>query len=329
VHGYVTALEQWRDARVDSTGSRKDLRKVRTAHQRQRAARDGALKLLTVEDFERRMQVWVERLEAAERHGNRLDQIGASSVKRGTSRGQAGAEDPAVVPVTATPEARGLERLARESARDAAPQDAGARSAASAETAAAPGTAPAAEARPATAPAAALAPAAPAVAAAPVAGPTSAALGEDEPYAPATAFEELPDFAARLKEALDGRQPAPWDAPAEPVSSGDAAVVEPPAVTGHTRRVELFDLAQRGTAAGRAAAADGPSTDAGEPTDAEGAEVDPVVVRDRRIVELARDGLTQREIAEQLSVSRAAVGRVVRRWKDQGSPSTEPELAHA
>jgi hypothetical protein len=118
VHGYVTALEQWRDARVDSSGSAADLRKVRAAHQHQRVARDGALKLLTVEDFERRMQIWVDRLEAAERHANRLDLIGASSVKRGTARGPV--ETSAVVASrsAAPAEARGLENLARESARD-------------------------------------------------------------------------------------------------------------------------------------------------------------------------------------------------------------------
>ncbi|BDZ41050.1 hypothetical protein GCM10025865_03490 [Paraoerskovia sediminicola] len=86
VHQYVTALELWRDARLDNDGGRRGTQKVRSTHRDQLAARDRALKLLTVEDFERRMQIWVERLEAAERHGNRLDLIGATSEKRGTSR---------------------------------------------------------------------------------------------------------------------------------------------------------------------------------------------------------------------------------------------------
>ncbi|MCL1869650.1 MAG: hypothetical protein FWF90_04445 [Promicromonosporaceae bacterium] len=90
VHEYVTALELWRDAQVDSAGDRAGLRRVRAAHRRQLAARDSALRILTVEDFEGRMQAWVERLESAERHGSRLEQLGASSAKRGIGGGGVG-----------------------------------------------------------------------------------------------------------------------------------------------------------------------------------------------------------------------------------------------
>ncbi|MBD5787694.1 helix-turn-helix domain-containing protein [Cellulosimicrobium terreum] len=273
VHGYVTAMEQWRDARVDSAGSSADLRKVRAAHQRQRAARDAALKLLTVEDFERRMQVWVDRLEAAERHGNRLDLIGASSVKRGTARGPA--EEPSVLAArTAAPaEARGLETLARESVRDT-------------------------EVR-----------AVEAAAVEPV----------EKPYVPATAFEALPDLSARVKEVFARTEPLPWEQPA-PDGTGATQSVEPPAVTGHTRRVEVFDLARPGSGAQAA------TTEADDVSLAD----DPTAERDRRIVVLARQGMNQREIAQQVSASRSTVSRVVRRYEDQKPVADDDrELANA
>ncbi len=129
VHQYVAALEVWRDARVDNSGSAGGMRKVRSAHRRQRAARDNALRLLTVEDFERRMQVWVERLESAEKHGNRLDLIGASSVKRGVTRG---VEEPLhVEPVRVTP----LREIAAEDGLLLAPAQADAAPAGSADVA--------------------------------------------------------------------------------------------------------------------------------------------------------------------------------------------------
>jgi hypothetical protein len=278
VHGYVTALEQWRDARVDSSGSAADLRKVRAAHQRQRAARDGALKLLTVEDFERRMQIWVDRLEAAERHANRLDLIGASSVKRGTARGPV--ETSAVVASrsAAPAEARGLENLARESARDI-------------------------EVRAAEA----------ARDVAPVREPV------EEPYVPETAFEALPDLEARVKEAFAPGSSLPWEQPV-PEATDASQVVEPAAVTGHTRRVEVFDLARPRVGVQAA------TTQADEVS----LDEDPTAARDRRIVELASQGLNQREIAHQVSASRSTVSRVVRRYEDQKSVAdVDHELANA
>lgn len=325
VHGYVSALEQWRDARADSAGSSGDLRKVRAAHERQRAARDAALKLLTVEDFERRMQVWVDRLEAAERHGNRLDLIGASSVKRGTARGSAEvagpAEAAAVVGARTTTPAEGLvethrrETFALESARDAG---------ASTET-----PAPVEQARdlPAAEPSqespAAVAPAeAPAVErdvepeTEPETEPAREA-NDEKPYAPETAFEALPDLEARVKE-LFGR-PLPWDQPA-PEEDSAAPVVEPPAVTGHTRRVEVFDLVG-GTNGAQAAATEADDASLGE---------EPTAERDRRIVELARQGMKQGEIAQKVSASRSTVSRVVRRYEDQRPVADEDrELANA
>ncbi|WP_435735742.1 helix-turn-helix domain-containing protein [Cellulosimicrobium sp. PMB13] len=295
VHGYVTALEQWRDARVDSSGSAADLRKVRAAHQRQRAARDGALKLLTVEDFERRMQIWVDRLEAAERHANRLDLIGASSVKRGTARGPA--EAPAelaartAAPAEALVEAQSLKALALESAHDA-----------EVRTIAASRAVEPAQGRPVDA------------AQAPV-----AVEPDEQPYTPETAFEALPDLSARVKEAFGRAKPLPWEQPA-PVTASASKVVEPPVVTGHTRRVEVFDLAgPRGGA--QAAVADADEASLGE---------DPTAERDRRIVELAREGLNQREIAQQVSASRSTVSRVVRRYEDQKPVADDDrELANA
>ncbi|MFF2831203.1 helix-turn-helix domain-containing protein [Cellulosimicrobium cellulans] len=324
VHGYVSALEQWRDARADSAGSSGDLRKVRAAHERQRAARDAALKLLTVEDFERRMQVWVDRLEAAERHGNRLDLIGASSVKRGTARGSAeaaGSTEAAavVVPRTATP-AEGLvethrrETLALESARDT---EASTQTPTSLEQVRdLPAAEPSQESPAAVAPAEA-----PAVErdvepeTEPETEPREA--NDEKPYVPETAFEALPDLEARVKE-LFGR-PLPWDQPA-PEEDSAAPVVEPPAVTGHTRRVEVFDLVG-GTNGAQAAATEADDASLGE---------DPTAERDRRIVELARQGMNQREIAQKVSASRSTVSRVVRRYEDQRPVADEDrELANA
>lgn len=301
VHGYVSALEQWRDARADSAGAPADLRKVRAAHERQRAARDAALKLLTVEDFERRMQVWVDRLEAAERHGNRLDRIGASSVKRGTARRSAEASGSAdlseasgTVVRTAPPadrlvEARDLESLVPEPARDdAGPAVAGARPdepAPDQHAVAAPAGIPAAE--------------------------PQNGLAVERPYTPrATTFEALPDLEARVKELFDRTRPLPWEQPV-PEDAAAPAATEPAAVTGHTRRVEVFDLPGAGGAA--QASSTGSSV-----------EEDPTVERDRRIVELARQGMNQREIAEQVSASRSTVSRVVRRYEDQ-KPATDDD----
>ncbi|MGW6227296.1 helix-turn-helix domain-containing protein [Cellulosimicrobium cellulans] len=324
VHGYVSALEQWRDARADSAGSSGDLRKVRAAHERQRAARDAALKLLTVEDFERRMQVWVDRLEAAERHGNRLDLIGASSVKRGTARGSAeaaGSTEAAavVVPRPATP-AEGLvethrrETLALESARDT---EASTEAPTSLEQVSdLPAAEPSQESPAAVAPAEA-----PAVErdVEPEMGPETEPreANDEKPYVPETAFEALPDLEARVKE-LFGR-PLPWDQPA-PEEDSAAPVVEPPAVTGHTRRVEVFDLVG-GTNGAQAAATEADDASLGE---------DPTAERDRRIVELARQGMNQREIAQKVSASRSTVSRVVRRYEDQRPVADEDrELANA
>ncbi|MCB7138143.1 helix-turn-helix domain-containing protein [Cellulosimicrobium marinum] len=324
VHAYVTALEQWRDARADSSGSSADLRKVRAAHQRQRAARDGALKLLTVEDFERRMQVWVDRLEAAERHGTRLDLIGASSVKRGTARGRA--ETAAATPSSSaarsgTPVAP-RPAHAPEPARDAETREVEYR---------------AAEVRPAV-----LAVETPAVGTAVVEAPaveTPAVEGtatepEEKPYVPETAFEALPNLEARVKEVFGRRTgPLPWDQPTPEVAD-TARVVEPPAVTGHTRRVEVFDLARPVDGVPGAPARVDSLTDADRTDDVDRAADanpadDPTAERDRRIVELARTGLNQREIAEQVSASRSTVSRVVRRYEDQKPVTDDRELANA
>ncbi|WP_041294769.1 helix-turn-helix domain-containing protein [Isoptericola variabilis] len=297
VHQYVATLETWRDARRDNTGTRRGTRKVRVAHARQRAARDRALKLLTVEDFERRMQVWVDRLEAAERHGNRLDTIGASSAKRGVVR--AGEAEVVVEPV--------------------------------------PAPAPVLAAAPADAPADA-----------PVDLAAALSEGADEaPFQPVQAFEELPDFAVRVKEAFAERQPATWTEPPAPSSTepspatGLTPRVEPLPETGHTRRVEEIDLrrvreaaeaaASRGSGpdgehdgraehAGTAPAADERAGDqAGDQADgdADGRTDEPageqLSGRDRLILELARDGRTQAEIASLVDVSRTTVSRVLRR----------------
>lgn len=323
VHGYVSALEQWRDARADSAGSPADLRKVRAAHERQRAARDAALKLLTVEDFERRMQVWVDRLEAAERHGNRLDLIGASSAKRGTARGRAGAaasEALAVVAVgaAASVATSGPAPLAPQSASG---DDAGA-----------------VEALPAVEPADAVTPdadvsddvasdAAPSsdlpvrevtreLPAAEAAAEVSGAETAQEARAAEPAFEALPDLEARVKEIFGRTRPLPWEQPV-PEEAETSSAPEPPAVTGHTRRVEVFDLPRPQDV--EATTADDVEATLGE---------DPTAERDRRIVELAREGLNQREIAQRVSASRSTVSRVVRRYEDQLADEAR-ELANA
>lgn len=284
VHQYVTALELWRDARLDSSGSRRGAHKVRAAHERQRAARDRALKLLTVEDFERRMQVWVERLEAAERHGNRLDSIGADSVKRGTARGAMPIQVPEaqVAFATATPS---IAAAGREPSRRSEGE-----SESFAET----------------------------FSAALVAEPP--AERTDAPDEGTDAPDEGTDAVERT-DAVDGQSAVPSRAP-QPA--------EPLPETGHTRRVEMFDLVGR---PGAPATPDGPdwapvrdegpaeaTRSASDERDAdEDAVTDdaPTNERDRRIVELARQGWRQKEIAAEVSASRSTVSRVVRRYEDQ------------
>lgn len=339
VHGYVSALEQWRDARADSAGSPADLRKVRAAHERQRAARDAALKLLTVEDFERRMQVWVDRLEAAERHGNRLDLIGASSAKRGTARGRAGA---AVSEAPAPAEAPAVVAVGTAvSAATSGPAPLAPRPASGDES-------DAVEALPAVEPADAVTPDAvtPAVDvpaadvsddvasdAAPSSDlpvrevtrelPAAEAAAEvpdaetaQEARAAEPAFEALPDLEARVKEIFGRTRPLPWEQPV-PEEAETSSAPEPPAVTGHTRRVEVFDLPRPQDV--EATRADDVEATLGE---------DPTAERDRRIVELAREGLNQREIAQRVSASRSTVSRVVRRYEDQLADEAR-ELANA
>lgn len=88
VHRFIVSAERWRDARRDDAGARADARRVRAAHRRQQTARDRALKLLTVEEFDARTRAWVDRFEAAARHGERLDALGASAAaRRGVRRG--------------------------------------------------------------------------------------------------------------------------------------------------------------------------------------------------------------------------------------------------
>ncbi|MGW8566669.1 helix-turn-helix domain-containing protein [Isoptericola sp. NPDC055881] len=88
VHRFIVSAERWRDARRDDAGGRADARRVRAAHRRQQAARDRALKLLAVEEFDARTRAWVDRFEAAARHGERLDALGASAAaRRGMRRG--------------------------------------------------------------------------------------------------------------------------------------------------------------------------------------------------------------------------------------------------
>lgn len=249
VHQYVTALEEWRDARLDSTGDRRSTRKVRTAHESQRAARDRALKLLTVEDFEHRMEVWVERLEAAERHGNRLDTIGASSVKRGTTPGVMEAVAPAQ-PV------------------------------------------------------------------------------EDAPVSETATTEQFDDVS--IVELMEEDTTAD-DAVGPAQDSADPAPVdERLPETGHTRRVEIFDLVNRPAWATRGAT---PQPDAASQsgvarTSDEGTVPDdePASERDRRIVALAAAGMAHREIADEVDASRSTVGRVVRRYGVPGG-ATVPSPA--
>ena len=323
VHQYVVALEAWRDARLDSTGTRRGMRAVRTAHRRQRGARDGALKLLTVEDFERRMQVWVERLEAAERHGNRLDSIGASSVERGMSRGVTDPPERAsVVAVGASPVAEPplLAPAAPDaaSAEHAEPEVRGPESFADAE---------------------------------PFADAVHEALSAEAPAehdVPETVEHDAPETAE--VEHLEEEQ-ATDERPGEP-----AWELEPLPETGHTRRVEVFDLLAQGdpalgtataqrsaflTAHGGAATAQGSPDDRAAGADAEAAPVaatEPtassadeqyVSERDRLIVELAAEGLTQREIADRVSASRTTVSRVVRRYGPGSGTDGGRELAPA
>ncbi|WP_163187730.1 helix-turn-helix domain-containing protein [Cellulosimicrobium sp. SL-1] len=328
VHGYVSALEQWRDARADSAGSPADLRKVRAAHERQRAARDAALKLLTVEDFERRMQVWVDRLEAAERHGNRLDLIGASSAKRGTARGKAGAagreayapaEAPAVV-AAVTAGVSGPALLAPQPVRHDAVDET--------DAVEAPSTAgpvvtvtdadlsdevPTGDAPSSDLPVREVTRDLPAAEA-----PVEASDAETAQGTPAAepAFEALPDLEARVKEIFGRTRPLPWEQPV-PEEAETSSAPEPPAVTGHTRRVEVFDLPRPQDV--EATTADDVEATLGE---------DPTAERDRRIVELAREGLNQREIAQRVSASRSTVSRVVRRYEDQLADEAR-ELANA
>src|SRR5690606_17900636 len=282
----------------------------------------------TVEDFERRMQVWVERLEAAERHGARLDLIGASSVKRGTARGQAEVAAVAAVvaaPVAVVTDARGAdarEADARELGGSALPEIAApepARETAAEavveaqERAAEPSQDDAiTEELPATE-----APAEDGTADAVDVADEAVDEVDEKPYVPQTSFEALPDLEARVKEVFGRTRPLPWEQPVPETPSAPA--VEPPTVTGHTRRVELFDLAR--PAAETSAAA----TDEATPGE------DPTVERDRRIVELARQGMNQREIAQKVSASRSTVSRVVRRYEDQKplAEEDERELANA
>ncbi|MCM3535685.1 helix-turn-helix domain-containing protein [Cellulosimicrobium funkei] len=335
VHGYVSALEQWRDARADSAGSPADLRKVRAAHERQRAARDAALKLLTVEDFERRMQVWVDRLEAAERHGNRLDLIGASSAKRGTARGRAGAaasgapapvEAPAVVAVGAAVSAAATSGPAPLALQHASGDESDAVEVLPAVEPADAVT-PAADVPAADVPDDVASDAAPSsdlpvrevtreLPAAEAAAEVSDAETAQEARAAEPAFEALPDLEARVKEIFGRTRPLPWEQPA-PEEAETTSAPEPPAVTGHTRRVEVFDLPRPQDV--EATTADDVEATLGE---------DPTAERDRRIVELAREGLNQREIAQRVSASRSTVSRVVRRYEDQLADEAR-ELANA
>ncbi|WP_407318796.1 helix-turn-helix domain-containing protein [Isoptericola halotolerans] len=326
VHQYVTALEMWRDARLDSSGSRRSTKKIRAAHERQRAARDRALKLLTVEDFERRMQVWVERLEAAERHGSRLDTIGASSAKRGTARGTFAVEDLVAVggdrreePTTAEPVVVAAPVVAEPVLEPVASEPAVAQ----------PAVAQSAPEEVATEPAAA-------DGAEPFAEEFGAALGGE------------PADAAPADEAPEG--------PADEVLSEAPQPTEPLPETGHTRRVEAFGLSRHGdqtatgatprvptwsnlhgtseipvvTASAQADRLDASGDRPGENT-VEGAGDEPTSGRDQRILELARQGKNQREIADEVQASRSTVSRVLRRYEDQkpGSEQAGDELALA
>ncbi|PRZ06915.1 Homeodomain-like domain-containing protein [Isoptericola sp. CG 20/1183] len=358
VHQYVTALEMWRDARLDSSGSRRATKKIRASHERQRAARDRALKLLTVEDFERRMQVWVERLEAAERHGSRLDTIGASSVKRGMARGTVLAEDPA--PADARPAGSASTVAATEpvAAEPVAAEPVAAEPVAAEPVAAEPVAAEPVEAEPVVEPVT-----------------TAAVASRDEDDGERTAEPEpfAEDFGAALggeptgthgtgpRETEDepetvAREHGPAEAHSEAPQPS-----EPLPETGHTRRVEVFDLVGRSdTATGAiprvptwsnlhgtselptdapsaapedAESAEKPSEDdeSTAVTDGAGEGSEEPSGRDRRILMLARAGLNQREIADEVKASRSTVSRVLRRFEDQkpGSEQPDDELALA
>ncbi|PTU57759.1 hypothetical protein DBB34_02315 [Sphaerisporangium cinnabarinum] len=326
VHGYVSALEQWRDARADSAGSPADLRKVRAAHERQRAARDAALKLLTVEDFERRMQVWVDRLEAAERHGNRLDLIGASSAKRGTARGKAGAAvpeapAPAEAPAVVSARASGPALLAPQPVHhDEVDETDAAESVDAVATDAVTTDAVLLDEVPTDGAPSADLPVREVTRDLPAADATAEAADAEtakDARAAEPAFEALPDLEARVKEIFGRTRPLPWEQPV-PEDTESPSAPEPPAVTGHTRRVEVFDLPRP-----QDVAATSPTDDAGTTLGE-----DPMAERDRRIVELAREGLNQREIAQRVSASRSTVSRVVRRHEDQLADEAR-ELANA
>ncbi|SKC50629.1 helix-turn-helix domain-containing protein [Krasilnikoviella flava] len=346
VHQYVTALELWRDARLDGAGTHRGMRKVRAAHSRQRAARDAALKLLTVEDFERRMQVWVERLEAAERHGNRLDLIGATSVERGVVRGTA------IAPARAVPALAAA--FSSERASDGAPSAAAAVATAEDRVPVVTTTAPddvdvAGESVTLTDAAALTDP-----------EPSATASPADAPSIPegGWADDDADDgFADEFRSALTGGTPVvrPDERPAteevveqdhdeavavdRDAAAGLPGTREPLPETGHTRRVEVFDLLREsdpalgGAIAQRSAflTAHGDSSPDATTTLAEtdvvvaedatpewlpdtSTEDRPESDRDQRIIDLAADGLSQREIADRVDVSRATVGRVMRRY---------------
>lgn len=355
VHQYVTALEMWRDARLDSSGSRRATKKIRAAHERQRAARDRALKLLTVEDFERRMQVWVERLEAAERHGSRLDTIGASSVKRGMARGA----DPAVGQTLA--EARTTPAAATLTATGPVDTD--------------PVDIDPVDIEPAVSE-----PVAPGdvgteqVAEAAEAEPTSAARDGADGERSAEPFAE--DFGAALGgestgDRDDDQESVTAAAASDARTTGDGTGEDRPAEahsdapqpseplpeTGHTRRVEVFDLVSgsdpatgatprvptwsnlHGTSELPVVAPDASVEHSAQATDEDAdragsdgsGDESPASDRDRRILTLARAGLNQREIADEVQASRSTVRRVLRRYEDQkpGSEDTDDELALA
>ncbi|HWV77690.1 MAG TPA: helix-turn-helix domain-containing protein, partial [Isoptericola sp.] len=167
-------------------------------------------------------------------------------------------------------------------------------------------------------------------------------LGSDPSREPAT----------EAAVAEDTSDPAPAEGAPEPTradpesEAGLPGTREPLPETGHTRRVEVFDLLRQsdpalgGAIAQRSAflTAHGTSPDEGATEDTTvDVPVDPAAPqepaltaeelaattageqpddrgdRDRRIVELADDGLTHREIAERFDVSRATVSRIVRR----------------
>lgn len=291
VHQYVTALEMWRDARLDSSGSRRGMRKIREMHRRQRAARDRALKLLTVEDFERRMQVWVERLEAAERHGNRLDTIGASSVKRGVVRGVAAAVVDARVD-------EAVEAAAEAERAAAARRAEGEPFAETFESALAADAAPEGEADAAER------------------DETVEADDADVTEAPAAEDTDDEQDDADTDEAVAGTSAAT----SAVIGDDPISRAEPLPETGHTRRVELFDLVRPEERTSPSLAERWARTDPNKASrDAEPAPVTsgagtPAVDEsaeessepERRTDGLARARMTQREIANLVSSSRSS-----------------------